>query len=99
MKHKIDSKTLTLYLEGEVNSGNAEGIEQEIDSLLEGLTLEKVIVDLGDLHYMSSAGLRIIVRLKQRYDDVSLIRVPNDVYEVLAMVGFPQLMPISKLGE
>ena len=97
MKHLVENKKLTLFFEGEVNSYNAEDVEKEINALLAEGRWETIVLDMKDLHYISSAGLRIIVRLKQRYDDLILTNVPGAVYEILEMVGFESLLKIERL--
>lgn len=95
MKSVIENKTLTIFLEGELNSSNAEDVEKEIEGLLSNGGFDKIRLDMNDLSYISSAGLRIIVRLKQQYDDTALINVPADVYDVFKMVGFQNLLTIE----
>ena len=97
MKHTIENKTLTLYLEGELNSFNSEEVEKEVEEILKSTEPSSIVVDMAELRYISSAGLRIIVRLKQRYDDTRLVRVPSGVYDIFEMVGFQNLMKIEKL--
>ena len=95
MKSVIDNNILTIFLEGELNSSNAEDVEKEIEGLLSNGGFDKIRLDMNDLSYISSAGLRIIVRLKQQYDDTALINVPGDVYDVFKMVGFQNLLTIE----
>lgn len=97
MKHTLEDKTLTLYIEGELNSFNSEDIEQEIEDIVSKNDFNAIRVDMAQVTYISSAGLRIIVRLKQRCADTTLVRVPEEVYAVFAMVGFQNLMNIEKL--
>ena len=96
MKNVIENKTLTIFLEGELNSSNAEAVEKEIDEILNKGGFESIRLDLGDLTYISSAGLRIIVRIKQQYDDTSLVRVPDQVNDIFQMVGFQNLLKIER---
>ena len=95
MKSVIENKILTIFLEGELNSSNAEDVEKEIEGLLSNGGFDKIRLDMNDLSYISSAGLRIIVRLKQQYDDTTLVNVPSDVYDVFKMVGFQNLLKIE----
>ena len=37
MKHILNEKVLTIFLEGELNSSNAEGVEKEIDEILKNI--------------------------------------------------------------
>ena len=96
MKHNIEKETLTLFFEGKINSSNAEDVEKEVDEALKKGDFKAVRIDMGDVEYISSAGLRIIVRIKQQYDDTVLIRVPSSVYSVFEMVGFPKLIKIER---
>ena len=97
MKHTIENDTLTFYLEGELNSFTSEAVEQEIEAATSSGSFSRVVFDLKDLHYISSAGLRVIVRVKQRYDDTSLVNTPKPVYEIFAMVGFQNMIKIERL--
>ena len=96
MRHTLENQTLTLFLEGELNSYNSEDVEKEIEPIVAAGGFSSIVVDMDALRYISSAGLRIIVRLKQQCDDITLARVPQGVYDILDMVGFPNLMRIQK---
>ena len=61
MKNIIENETLTIYLEGEINSYNSEEVEKEIDEITLKGGFKAIKLDLTDLRYISSAGLRIIV--------------------------------------
>ncbi len=98
-KHVLENQTLTLFLMGELNSLNADDEEKEIESIIEGKELSSIIIDMGELTYISSAGLRIIARIRQRYDDVTLVNVPESIFHILDMVGFQNLMRIQKRDE
>lgn len=97
MKNVIENETLTIYLEGEINSLNSEDVEKEIDAIVSKKGFKAIKLDMEKVNYISSAGLRIIVRLKQSYDDTSLVKVPEDVYDIFEMVGFGNLVSIEKL--
>lgn len=96
MKHALENNTLTLYLEGELNSFTAEKVEKEIDTLMSNNTFNKVVLDLKNLTYISSAGLRIIVRIKQQCDNTSIVNTPSAVYDIFKMVGFQNIVHIEK---
>ena len=96
MKNNIENGIATIYLEGKINSYNAEDVEKEIDAILQNNELTAIRIDMADVEYISSAGLRIIVRIKQQYDDTFLTRVPNSVYDIFEMVGFPNLIKIER---
>ena len=96
MNHTLENQTLTLYFEGELNSFNADGVEKEIESILPRLDFSAIVLDMDQLSYISSAGLRIIVRLKQRCNDICIKNASPEVYEVFDMVGFNNVLRIEK---
>ena len=96
MRFALENETLTLYLEGELNSYNADGVEKDIQSTLEGKRFKSLVVNFENLHYISSAGLRIILKLKQKYGDVIVTDASLEVYDVLQMTGFTNIMTVKK---
>ena len=96
MKFELKENVLTLYLEGELNSYNADNIEKEIDSILKDQKFDKLVLDFSHISYISSAGLRIILKLKQTYGNVSIIETTLEVYDIFNMTGFTNIMDIKK---
>lgn len=87
---------VTIVLSGRIDSGNAQQSEQEILAQLEGKNAASVVLDAENLKYISSAGLRVILRLKKAYPDLRIINVQSDVYEILEMTGFTEMMTVEK---
>ena len=96
MDYKLNENCLCLFFEGEINSGNALEKEKEIDSIISNNSFSSLILDFDKLNYISSAGLRIILKLKQKYQNVSVINVNPEVYEILDMTGFSTIMDVKK---
>ena len=95
MKHTLENKALTLYFEGELNSFTCKEAEKEIDAIMSGQAIEKAILDMERLTYISSAGLRIIVCIKQRVPDTVIVHVPKGVNDIFKMVGFGNVVKIE----
>ena len=91
-----DCGTLSFFLKGRVDSANAGEKEQEIRTALETGPVENLIIDCDELEYISSAGLRVLLRLRQKYENLKLINVCSDVYEIFEMTGFTEMLDISK---
>ena len=87
---------LTLSLEGQINSINAPQVEQVINDIRAAHPAERVIVDCDKLEYISSAGLRIILRLRKAVPNVVLTQVKPEVYEIFDMTGFTEMMEVQK---
>ena len=96
MQFKLENNTLSLFFEGELNSYNADDVEKEIEDITNGKEFKTLDLDFAGLRYVSSAGLRIILKLKQKYDDVHIKEASLEVYDVLSMTGFTNIMDVSK---
>lgn len=96
MNFQLEDKALTLQLSGHIDSANAPAVEKEIQEFLASHPVEEITVDCEKLEYISSAGLRVILRLKKVYSSLRLVNVSNDVYEILSMTGFTEMMEVQK---
>ena len=93
---KKEGKRLTVALIGHIDSANAGDVEKEIRDILDAEKPSDLVLDADQLNYISSAGLRIILRLRKEYADLKIINVSSDVYEIFDMTGFTEMMDISK---
>lgn len=94
--YKKDGDRLTVSIKGHVDSANAPAVEKEIN---EAVSLEKpahLRIDAAGLTYISSAGLRVILRLRKEFRDLSIVNVSPEVYEIFDMTGFTEMLDISK---
>ena len=94
VRYETDGKKLTAFLEGKVNAANAADVEKEL--LEQAAGKEEVILDYGKLNYISSAGIRTLVRLKQMVGKVSIINVAPDIYEVLDNTGITNIIKVKR---
>ncbi len=94
-KVKEENGVLTVALEGRIDSANAAEAEKEILAATDGFTGE-LVLDAEKLAYVSSAGLRVILRLKKAYPSLRIVNVQPDVYEIFDMTGFTEMMKIVK---
>ena len=93
---KIDGDIITIALKGHIDSANAPDVEKEIsDSRSQG-SAEHMIIDAEDLTYISSAGLRVILRLRKEIPDLKIVNVTPEVYEIFDMTGFTEMIDIQK---
>ena len=66
MKTAIENNALTIWLEGRIDSNNAAAIEQEIGAAVKEAPGTEIVLDAGKLEYISSAGLRVLMRLRRQ---------------------------------
>lgn len=86
---------MTINLNGRIDSSNATETEVEINEQI-GDFKGELTLDASDLEYISSAGLRVVLRLKKANPSTKVINCNSDVYEIFDMTGFTEMMEISK---
>lgn len=86
----------TVYLNGRIDSNNAAEAENAILEIAEAYPDSALVIDAGGLEYISSAGLRIILHLRKQEMDMKIVNVDSEVYEILDMTGFTQMLPVEK---
>ena len=96
VKTQFDNNTLTIYLERKIDSLSAPELQADIDQALQKFPAETIILDCDKLEYTSSAGLRVILRVKQEIDDTRLINVHSEIYDIFDMTGFTEMMTVEK---
>ncbi|MBR5381951.1 MAG: anti-sigma factor antagonist [Oscillospiraceae bacterium] len=94
--HRLENGVLTVCLEGHIDSLNAADIEKEIERLRAENPAAALTLDCERLSYISSAGLRVILRLRKAVSDLKLVNVSSEVYEIFDMTGFTEMLDISK---
>lgn len=96
MDAKLENGVLILRPTGYINSANAGKIEEEFHALIKNYSAEEIVIDCDELQYSSSVGLRMILRLKRNVEKTSLINVHTELYEILEMTGFTEMMTVKK---
>ena len=96
LKSQFENNALTIFLEGKIDSICAPELEEEINQLRRKYPSETIILDCDKLEYTTSAGLRVILRVKQEVEDTRLINVHSEIYDIFDMTGFTEMMTIEK---
>ena len=96
MKTELQNGILTAALEGRIDSGNSAEVESEIREAIGDSKPDTVVLDANALEYISSAGLRVILRLRKEYPSLRVLNVSSEVYEVFEMTGFTEMMDVEK---
>ena len=94
--YRIDKDILYIALEGRIDASNAPQAEEKIFSIKNENPGKHTVVDADNLEYISSAGLRVILKLRKEEPKLAIINVAPDVYEVLDMTGFTDMVTVEK---
>ena len=86
----------TFTVEGRLDTNTSPELEAKINEVIGNAN--KLIIDLGDLEYISSAGLRVLLGATQQMEGKGemVVRGPSQaVREVFDMTGFSRLFTIE----
>ena len=97
MKTMLENGHLILCPEGRIDSNNALNVETEMFYALEANPGVKVSIDAGKLAYISSAGLRVLMKLLGRAGEkLPIFNVSPEVYDIFEITGFTELFDVKK---
>ena len=95
-KYDPDAGLLTILLSGRIDSVNSPEVGQVIQDECDKVHPSSIRLDCDSLEYISSAGLRIILRVKKGCPDTAVTNVSSDIYEILETTGFTEMMDVQK---
>ena len=96
MDSKFENGQLTVFLKGRIDSTNAAAVETELQETVSQYSLKSLVLDAGALEYISSAGLRIVLRLRKQYEDMKVTNASAEVYDIFDMTGFTEMLTVEK---
>lgn len=92
-----DGEKLTISCEGEIDSSTSRDLEENINNEIGNF--KTLIIDLKDVDYISSAGLRIFIstqkKLNQDNIPMTIKNVNDDVNEIFNMTGLNKIFKIE----
>lgn len=91
---KVSGETAALTLSGRLDTTTAPELDAALGDVLSGA--KELILDLRDLEYISSAGLRVLLKAqKSMHGAMKLRNVPEAVLEVFDITGFSDFLTIE----
>ena len=95
IKQKRENKKVTVYVSGRLDTNTSPKF---LDYLKEAMVgTEELIIDLKEVDYISSAGLRVILLAQKTMSaqgSMSVANVQEDVMEVFELTGFTDILTI-----
>ena len=91
-----DGKGLSLKLDTKLTAVTAENLEKELQTRLKGV--EEFVVDMEKLAYVSSAGLRVLLKAQKLMNIQGSMTIKNAVPEVMDIftkTGFNEILHIE----
>ena len=96
LEFRTDKDILYINLDGRIDASNAADVESSINEIRKANSGMHTVLDADTLEYISSAGLRIMLRLRKEEPGLAIINVSPDVYGIFEMTGFTEMMTVEK---
>ena len=96
IEKKINNEAATLIVSGRLDTQTAPELEKEVDASLPGL--KELTFDMTNLEYVSSAGLRVILKAQKAMNaqgSMKLTGVNDSIMEVFDITGFLDILTIE----
>lgn len=101
-EEKIDAETSIVWLTGKLNATTLTSVQDLLFQLIDG-GVRKLVLDLENLEYVSSAGLRVLLLTAKKLQGVGgkllLCAVKGNVRSVLDISGFSSVFPLCDTKE
>ena len=91
-----DGTSLTLVLEGRLDTMTAPQLESELRDSIEGI--DKLFLDFTSLEYISSAGLRILLstqKIMNKQGSMVIRNANEGVMDIFDITGFADILTIE----
>ena len=93
----LEQDEVIVCIEGEIDGTNVDEVETALKSASEKAT--SLVIDLKELEYVSSAGLRVFLIIRKLTESAGhsmiLKNVSEDVMEIFTVTGFVNLLSIE----
>ena len=96
LKKVYEGAKLTVFLSGKLDTESAPKLNAELAGSLGGVT--ELVLDMTDLSYISSAGLRTLLSAQQtmnRQGRMVLLGVRESIRDVFRITGFLDLLTLE----
>ena len=77
-------------IKGKIDSNNAAEFEKEL------MAAKPAEIDASQLEYISSAGLRVLLKLTKAVGNVTVNNVSGEIYEIFDVTGFTEILTVNK---
>ncbi len=96
---KSEGTELTLALSGRLDTITAPDLENELNVLLDENDVVSLILDFGELEYVSSAGLRVLLAaemIMKKRGGMKVRNVNENIMRIFDMTGLSDEMTIEQ---
>ena len=92
-----DGNSIIVSVSGRLNTGTAPELDKELSEVVQGT--DSIVLDLQDLAYISSAGLRVVLStqkaMNRKQGSLVVRNCKPEILEVFEMTGFVDFLTIE----
>ena len=97
MRTKVEQDHIIIFPEDRIDAANAAQVESDLEAVIAANPGKEPVIDAGALSYISSAGLRVLLKLtKSLKKPLSIRNVTPEVYDIFEVTGFTELLDVKK---
>ena len=96
IEKNVTNENTTIKVSGRLDTTTAPELEAAVDEVIAGT--KELVFDFSDLEYISSAGLRVILKAQKTMNaqgNMKLIGVNETIMEVFDITGFIDILTIE----
>lgn len=106
--HHIDlhedkiGEVMLLRISGRLDPTSISTLEKKVQELLQNGNI-KLVIDLGGVTYLSSAGMRVLLATTKKIDAMAgsfaVCNTPTNILDILKMAGFDRVLKLFATEE
>ena len=93
----IENGEAVFFLKGHLDTNTAPQFDNELKSSINGI--RKLTIDMKELDYVSSAGLRVILsaqKIMNKQGEMKVTNVKKPIMEIFEVTGFSDILNIEE---
>ena len=97
---KVDRKTVTAYLSGEIDHHNAPELRRKIDEAVNNRLPELLVLDFGAVSFMDSSGIGLVMGRYRLIEGLNckmyIINLSGHAYKVMRLAGLEKIAVLQE---
>ena len=96
MRMQREAGKLTVFLSGRLDTNTTPQMEEQLEGTLNGVT--ELVLNLKELNYISSLGLRALFKFKMEMDErgkMVVCEVRQEILEIFELTGFIDVLNLE----
>ncbi len=92
----MDNKVI-LEPRGKITALNVDDFKESFMDAIKDIKNPDIVVDMAEVYYISSVGLRLMMSLKKMASSIELINLSPDIYEVFSVTGLTEYLNVRRM--